>query len=213
MYTQCTHCGAVFRVKMKELTVAQGKLRCGECDSVFVATETLTTTLPRKLSLTKEGIEEDDIVDPDVLTPQYKRSTAKYKLNSLQILTILALLSLLIAQFLYANKNWFTHELKRNPEQVKMISRNIISHPNDNGVLLISASIENKADDAQPYPYIEVTLLDNKENTIALRRFKPQEYLQHYSENEIFPPNKEASLQLKIADPGKKATRFNFRFM
>jgi predicted Zn finger-like uncharacterized protein len=213
MYTKCTHCGAVFRVKMKELTVAQGKLRCGECDGVFVATETLTTTLPRKESLTKEEIEEDDIVDPDVLTPQYKRSTAKYKFNTLQILTVFALLSVLIAQFLYANKNWFTHELKRNPEQVKMISRNIISHPNDNGVLLISASIENKAEHAQPYPYVEVTLLDNKENTIALRRFKPQEYLQHYSENEIFPPNKETSLQLKIADPGKKATRFNFRFM
>ncbi|MCK5919093.1 MAG: zinc-ribbon and DUF3426 domain-containing protein [Cocleimonas sp.] len=213
MYTQCTHCGAVFRVKMKELTVAQGKLRCGECDGVFIATETLTTTLPRKESLAKEEIEEDGVIDTDVLTPQYKRSTEKYKLNRLQFFTVIALLSLLVAQFLYTNKNWFTHELKRNPEQVKTISRNIISHPNDSGVLLISASIENKAEHAQPYPYVEVTLLDNKENTIALRRFKPKEYLLHYSEGEIFPSNKETSLQLKIADPGKKATHFNFRFM
>jgi hypothetical protein len=129
------------------------------------------------------------------------------------VLTVLALVSILIAQFLYSNKNWLTGELKRNPQQVKMISRNIISHPNDSRVLLISASIENKAKHAQPYPYVEVTLLDNQENTIALRRFKPAEYLQHYSENDIFSPNKETSLQLKIADPGKKATRFNFKFM
>jgi len=213
MYTQCTHCGAVFRVKMKELTVAQGKLRCGECDGVFNATDTLTTTLPRKESLAEERIgEEEGIVDPDVLTPQYKRSTTKYKFSALQILTVFALSLLLTVQFVYANKSWFTDELKRNPEQVKMISRNIISHPNDNGVLLISASIENKAEHAQPYPYVEVTLLDNEENIIALRRFKPKEYLLNF-ENEIFPANKETSFQLKITDPGKKATRFNFKFM
>jgi predicted Zn finger-like uncharacterized protein len=213
MYTQCTHCGAVFRVRMKELTVAQGKLRCGECDEVFIATDTLTTTLPRKESLTTEEIDEDSVVDPNVLVPQYKRPTKKHKFNTSQILTVIALLLLLVSQFLYVNKSWFTHELKRSPDQVKMIRRNIISHPNDNGVLLISASIENKAKHAQPYPYIEVTLFDNEENTIALRRFKPAEYLQNYSKDEIFPINKETTLKLKIVDPGKKATRFNFRFM
>ena len=212
MYTQCTHCGAVFRVKMKELTVAQGKLRCGECDNVFNAMDTLTTTLPKKSPLTEEESDENTI-DPNVLTPQYTRPAPKKTFNNLHILAIISLVLLLLAQFLYSNKQWFTNELKRNPEKVQMISRNIISHPHDNGVLLISASIENKADHAQPYPYVEVTLLDDKENTIALRRFKPKEYLLHYTENEIFPTNKEAILQLKIADPGKTATRFNFKFL
>ena len=211
MFTQCAHCGAVFRVRMKELTVAQGQLRCGECDGIFNAMDTLTTTLPKKKILDAQTIDEDDI-DPDVLTPQYTRGASK-TVNRLRILVIFALLSLLIIQFLYTKKYWFTKELKRNPEQVQMISRNIISHPNDTGVLLISASIENKAKHAQPYPYVEVTLLDDKENTIALRRFKPVEYLQYYSENGVFFPNKEVMLQLKIADPGEKATRFNFKFM
>jgi len=205
MYTQCTHCDAVFRVKMKELTVAQGQLRCGECDSVFNAMDTLTTTLPKKLS------EEENKIDPDILTPQYKRPPLQDS-NALYVFIILFLLLLLLVQFLYINKRWFTHELKRSPELMQMISRNIISHPNNNGILLISASIENKANYAQPYPYVEVTLLDNKDNIIALRRFKPIEYLQHYS-GAVFPPKKETILQLKIADPGKKATRFNFKFM
>ncbi|MCK5813070.1 MAG: zinc-ribbon and DUF3426 domain-containing protein [Cocleimonas sp.] len=212
MYTQCTHCGAVFRVRMKELTVAQGKLRCGECDSVFNAMDTLTTTLPKKKNLENEEIDEENIVDPDVLIPRYTRVTKK-TFNSFQMLVVLFLLSLLVIQFLYNNKRWFTYELERNPEKVQMISRNIISHPNDTGVLLISASIENKADQAQPYPYVEVTLMDDKENIIALRRFKPIEYLQQYSEDEVLPPKKEVMLQLKIADPGEKATRFNFKFM
>jgi hypothetical protein len=200
---------------MKELTVAQGKLRCGECDSVFNAMDTLTTTLPKKAPLDKEGEdkEEEDSVDLDVLMPQYKRTPSKKLFDFQHILVVFVLSSLLLTQFLYRNKGWFTHELKRNPEQVEMISRNIISHPNDEGVLLISATIENKAEHDQPYPYVEVTLLDNNENTIALRRFKPQEYLLQYIENEIFSASKEAMLQLKISDPGKKATRFNFKFL
>ena len=46
MYTQCTHCKAIFRVNMREVTVAKGKLRCGECQKVFTSTETLSTTIP-----------------------------------------------------------------------------------------------------------------------------------------------------------------------
>ncbi len=210
MYTQCSNCGAVFRVNMKELTVAQGQLRCGECDSVFNAMDTLSTTLPKKKNFVDS---KEELIDPDALTPQYARPKSNKKSHFFQLLSVFVLLSLLIAQFLYTNKHWFNSTLKRSPEKIHMISRNIISHPNNSGVLLISASIENQADYAQPYPYVEVTLLDNKKNTIALRRFKPEEYLQHYSTNDLLQPKKQASLQLTISDPGKKATRFNFQFM
>ena len=210
MYTQCSNCGAVFRVNMKELTVAQGKLRCGECDDVFNAMDTLSTTLPKKPNFSSN---KEDSVDPDISSPTYSSSTQKQSNSLLPLLAVLTLLSLLIGQFLYTNKSWFTDELKRSPEQVHMVSRNIISHPNDSGVLLISASIENQADHDQPYPYVEVTLMDNKKNTIALRRFKPEEYLQYHSKNDVLQANKQATLQLTISDPGKKATRFNFKFM
>ncbi|MCK5901922.1 MAG: zinc-ribbon and DUF3426 domain-containing protein [Cocleimonas sp.] len=209
MYTQCTNCKAVFRVNMKELTVANGKLRCGECDSVFDAMETLSTNLPNKQNTRSNNRKEDK----QKAVIEKKKNITGFKLNFLKTSIILALLLLFTAQFLYSNKNWFTHELQRTPNKVQMISRTITSHPNDSDVLLISASIENKATQAQPYPYVEVTLLDNKENTIALRRFKPSEYLQHHNEGDVFHPNKEVMLQLKIADPGEKATRFNFKFM
>lgn len=48
MYTQCSHCNAIFRVTMKELTAAQGLLRCGECDTIFDAMKALSTNLPDK---------------------------------------------------------------------------------------------------------------------------------------------------------------------
>jgi hypothetical protein len=93
---------------MKELTVAQGNLRCGECDIVFNAMHTLTTTLPKKKKSENEDLEEG-IIDPDVLIPQYTR-TSKKAFNRLPILVVFLLSSLLISQFLYDNKRWFTHE-------------------------------------------------------------------------------------------------------
>ncbi len=210
MYTQCSNCGAVFRVNMKELTVAQGQLRCGECDEIFNAMDTLSTTLPKNKNFVDSN---EELIDPDVLTPQYSYTKSNKKSSFFQLLAVLILLLLLVAQFLYTNKHWFNNTVKRSPEKIHMISRNIISHPNNSGVLLISASIENQADYAQPYPYVEITLLDDKKNKIALRRFKPEEYLQHYSKNDLLQPKKQASLQLTISDPGKKATRFNFQFM
>jgi len=104
MYTQCSNCGAVFRVNMKELTVAQGKLRCGECDDVFNAMDTLSTTLPKKQNFTSN---EEDLIDPDILAPKYTRPTTKQKINILPLLAVLALFSLLISQFLYTKKVYF----------------------------------------------------------------------------------------------------------
>lgn len=66
MYTQCSHCNAVFRVTMKELTAAQGLLRCGECDTIFDAMKALSTNLPDKnqllhtAAMQTDGIEQSD---------------------------------------------------------------------------------------------------------------------------------------------------------
>ncbi len=46
MYTQCEQCKAIFRVNMREVTVAKGQLRCGECNAIFNATKSLSTTMP-----------------------------------------------------------------------------------------------------------------------------------------------------------------------
>lgn len=56
MYTQCNHCNAIFRVTMKELTAAQGLLRCGECDTIFDAMKTLSPTLPEERRFAPLGV-------------------------------------------------------------------------------------------------------------------------------------------------------------
>jgi hypothetical protein len=94
-----------------------------------------------------------------------------------------------------------------------MINHNIFAHPNESGVLLISALIENTAEQAQPYPILELRLKNSQAKLIALRRFLPREYLEKYNKNSLIPSKKPISLKLKIKDPGRDATHFQFEFL
>ncbi len=242
MYTQCQHCKAIFEVSMREVTVAAGKLRCGECNEVFDAMLTLSTTLPEPFSpdsvtsgetpdanQNKKEIRPEStlsIQDAKSQRPQISQPTG-IKENVKEIAhdvnksidrkwmkpIALSLAILLLAQILYHNRQYFSRTPAHEPDKIEMLSNNVFAHPNETGVLLISASIENHAKHAQPYPVLEVRLTDSDNNLVALRRFKPSEYLEDYRKNSLLEVNTPTNLKLKIKDPGDQATRFQFKFM
>lgn len=276
MYTQCNHCKAIFRVTMKELTTAQGLLRCGECDAIFDAMKSLSTTLPeeRRFAQNKETAPSlaqpeqlaDEVVTPRksriqqksgsspnwfafwkkgkssdgrttrqgsatrkaVKRPAYKRSSSS---RNFLLIGIAALALLLLLQWLYSSRNWlarqpltstFTRQacemlgcdvrIPKDVRQIKLLSRNVYSHPNTPDVLTISASIQNDAVFQQPYPLIEISFLSNENEIVALRRFTPEEYIRDFN-GELMPTGVPAELVLNIADPGEEAVRFQFRFL
>lgn len=243
MYTQCEHCKAIFRVSMREITVAKGMLRCGECQQVFNATNSLSTQVPEAYQA-PETIEEATDQPEDINTGDYqpasfsvknieeeskqqkqvhhdktgkeqlsveKGKTKKLK-NVLLMSLLVLLLALLIAQLLYHYRSFFTGEPQHQPEKIQMLNHNVFAHPNEAGVLLISGSFENTAEKAQPYPILEVKLTNSQSQVVALRRFKPEEYLEKYNPDQLLPVKQSTRLKLKIKDPGNKATRFQFNF-
>ena len=134
MYTQCSHCKAIFRVTMKELTAAQGLLRCGECDAVFDAMKALSTTLPeerRFAQLDAEalplGAQHDSYTDNHLnpssslwqrivskfkkpkpyYTPYHKKSASS---KTWLIIGLAALALLLLLQGLYSARNWLAQQ-------------------------------------------------------------------------------------------------------
>jgi predicted Zn finger-like uncharacterized protein len=46
MFTNCTHCGATFRVTLEQLQSSSGQVRCGVCDHVFDAFVALSANDP-----------------------------------------------------------------------------------------------------------------------------------------------------------------------
>jgi predicted Zn finger-like uncharacterized protein len=104
--------------------------------------------------------------------------------------------------------------LRHNPATLQLLSRDIRPHPSVAGALIISATLRNDADFPQAFPAVEITLSDLDENRIAMRRFLPQEYLGD-SRNLAtgMAAGATAALVFEVADPGKNAVAFEFKFL
>lgn len=218
---------------MKELTAAQGLLRCGECDVVFDAMKTLSATLPEERRFAP--LSQAKPVDPPPIRaaakkpakPLYQGSHAK----PLIYMGIAVLTLLLFLQLLYHSRHWLAQQPAtaaitrqtclllgceilppRDVGKIHLLSRNVYAHPNTPGVLTISAVIQNDAGFPQAYPFIEISFINQNNETVAMRSFAPKEYLNGYN-GELMPVGVAQELLLNITDPGDAAVRFQFRFM
>jgi predicted Zn finger-like uncharacterized protein len=104
--------------------------------------------------------------------------------------------------------------LRHDPARLELLSRDIRPHPSVPNALIVSATLRNDADFAQAFPEVEITLSDLDENRIAMRRFRPQEYItDSRSLAAGLAPGATAALVFEVADPGKNAVAFEFKFL
>lgn len=231
MFAQCSHCKAVFRVTMKEITTAQGRLRCGECDHVFNAMDTLSNTLPAEYQNKpiKGSQSTDAFREKETRTKQDKPFFTKPLWMSL---AIGFLVLLLLMQILYTSRNWLAHQPmtsgltrtfckvtgceitpQKDVSKIDLLSKNVYAHPNDPNTLIVTASLKNLASHQQPFPLIEVSFLNDDGIAIALQRFRPESYANLSSSKKYFLPGETQNFRIKISDPGRDAVRFQFRFL
>jgi len=221
MYTQCSYCKAVFQVDMKDVTTAQGKLKCGECLHTFNAVESLSTSKPDKplfsnITYKKEEIGSiaamDDWQSYDATNSVVDKDKSKQS-DTIYLASLFLLTFLLVAQILYQNPSLFSDApAKREADKIEMLNYNVFAHPTELGVLLISGAIQNNAEHTQPFPTLEITLTDKQTNIVGLSRFHPREYLPKTIHKGLMPKGMPVSLNLKIKDPGNNATHFKFNF-
>ncbi|OOG49458.1 zinc-ribbon and DUF3426 domain-containing protein [Rhodanobacter sp. C01] len=99
------------------------------------------------------------------------------------------------------------------PEQLRLLASNVQAHPSVAGALMISARVRNDAMFAQPYPILTITLSNAQGQRIAMRRLRPDEYLDDpVLLNRGLAPGASAVLLLEVEDPGDKAVGFEFGF-
>jgi len=105
---------------------------------------------------------------------------------------------------------------------VHLVSRELRSHPDQPGRLRLSATIVNRAARAQPWPDLEVTLLDAAGQAVSRHRFAPADYLapgnqRGYESGGAAPgkgmaPQAYLPLTLDLEDPGMQAVGFELEF-
>jgi predicted Zn finger-like uncharacterized protein len=103
--------------------------------------------------------------------------------------------------------------LRHDPARLTLLSRDIRPHPSVPSGLIISASLRNDAAFTQAFPDVDIVLSDLDENRIAMRRFHPQEYIGDARTIAAgMAPGATTALVFEVADPGKNAVAFEFKF-
>lgn len=97
--------------------------------------------------------------------------------------------------------------------QLRMLSSEVSAHPRQDRALLIHATFVNTAPFTQPFPLLEVMLTDLRGSPVALRRFKPSEYLREdIPVRDGMAPRTPVTALLEVAQPFADVNSYRFAF-
>jgi predicted Zn finger-like uncharacterized protein len=99
-----------------------------------------------------------------------------------------------------------------SPEQIRLIERNIFTHPVVSNALMVTGSFVNQAPFAQKMPDLLISLFDVQGNLIANRMFKSNEYLLENRNRSVVPTEEPIQFRIEIVDPGTDALTYEFEF-
>ena len=98
--------------------------------------------------------------------------------------------------------------------RIDLVETGILPHPDMPGALRVSASFVNRADFAQRYPLVQVTLTDKIGNIVGRRAYLPREYLiPGRRELTMLTPNVVEVVSLDLAYPHEKAVGYEIELV
>ncbi len=97
-------------------------------------------------------------------------------------------------------------------EQIRLLERNVFTHPIASNALMITGSFINQAPFTQRMPDLLISLFDVKGKLIANRRFRPNEYLLQDRNRNVIESQLPIQFRLEIIDPGTDALTYEFEF-
>lgn len=181
----------------------------------------------------KISIRLDDIPHRHLLLHQHpqgeRRSGLRLVLSLFLLLLLLAALALQVSYLLQAPMRayapltpWLDLVCKVLPcraadtpfDDLRIVSREVISHPSSQRAVLVNATLINQGSSAVAFPLLELGFKNFNGDTVARRRFQPNEYLA--DELDIaagIPPKQLIRLSLELLDPGEAAVAFEFGFV
>ncbi|MDX1459750.1 MAG: DUF3426 domain-containing protein [Xanthomonadales bacterium] len=236
MYTRCPECDSVHALSASLLAGAGGRVRCANCRRSFDARTALFDEWPEQSSkpATFNAHGQAPVVG-SILAPPPTETLKDEPLTGRNTrLVWIAALTLLIPLTM-ANLAWVmrddlartesfgplmerlgwapANEGAGQADAIHLVSRDLHPHPQLAGLLVLSATFVSLAEEAIPYPDIELTLSDPGNVPLARRRFTPREYLpREISPSELLKPGVHVPILIEFGDPGRNATGFEIRF-
>ena len=238
--SQCPDCRTIFRVTAVQLEAAEGLVRCGECGNIFNAGAALLPDPVAEADDRQENLDLSFDTPADTrprtrfFLPEVDPSNAHSPVvpgKALWISVGALLAVLLLTQLTYLFRDTLVlapgmrdplHAFcelagceispRRDLQKLALLNRNVYSHPNVAGALIISATIINNATFTQQYPILVVSMANVRGTTLAQRSFNPDDYLPFADVTAGMTPGAPVSIALQVSDPGSDAMTFELDF-
>jgi hypothetical protein len=99
-------------------------------------------------------------------------------------------------------------------DELKVVRRNVYTHPKIESALIINIVFKNMAAFAQPYPILSITMSDINGAAVAQRDFLPREYLKlnNTEPTGLIDSLAQEDISLEVNDPGSSAKSFELEF-
>jgi len=253
VYTRCPDCHTVHPVNAAVLAGGAGRYRCGKCNKVSNALESLfdewpgagdapakagevpvlSTSIDMARAAKSRAMPEDAPFIPDTdaeSAPSEGRSRLLVRMawitGALVVLAVVAFqwaafqgepllerAGLQSAMTRLGLEEPPPEQPFRDLERIHLVNRELRSHPTLPGRLRLGATIVNRAPQAQPYPDIEVSLLDSTGQVVSRQRFTPADYLSSKPGSDArMQPQAYLPLVIDLDDPGMRAVGFELQF-
>jgi predicted Zn finger-like uncharacterized protein len=242
MFTRCPACHTVHPLNAALLARANGQYRCGKCHQLNNALEALFDEWPDAAEKPTESgrppelgapIKLDEASlggDEDFQAP--KILTAKKSGNRVWVALAVALALVTLLNF----SNAYRQELAgipvlrsimvklglaqakqerafRDLSMIQVVSRDMRNDPEQGGVLLLSVTMVNRAEQTQAFPRLEITLKDTLDQPLARRVIEPRNYLPAGVDIAAgMTPEAYLPFIIEFVDPGLEAVGFELEF-
>lgn len=102
---------------------------------------------------------------------------------------------------------------RRDLAQLRIIARQVRSHPVYRDALVVEATLVNRAGFPQPYPDLQIRFFDANGQPVAGRVFNPREYLRGpLVDQALLVSDVPVRAHLELKDPGPSAVEYRFEF-
>ena len=233
MMTRCPSCSTAFRVTEQQLGAREGRVRCGRCDTLFDAITTLSAEPDARMPFENAGPSTSGSMAV-LLGTEKDRSfdfgpPAPHPLKPLWWTGSLLLLLGLLAQGAYRYRGEIAVlvpetkpmlesiclqlqcevPLPRRAELLSIESSDLQadgSHPN---VMVLTATLRNRAAFVQAYPALELSLTSAQGETVARRVLMPREYLPQPARSDAgFAAGSELQIRVYVEASALKPTGY-----
>ncbi|MEZ5615827.1 MAG: DUF3426 domain-containing protein [Rhodocyclaceae bacterium] len=263
MLTRCPACGTAFRVTPEQIKARAGKVRCGHCNAVFNALETLEDAAPSAETVETPSppaetarpapAEEPQAEPPAEIHPPAAPESAPQSTPapaaaaapvfelpsdgrggkaatpvsrgrllawSLTVLVMLGVFALQGAYVFRAELAAAEPELRplledlcrrldcevplpRKADLVSIEASDLHPDPQQKRLLVLAATLKNRATFVQAYPHLEITLTDVRDQPVLRKVLPPADYLAGDADARAgFPANGDLAVNLWL-DPGE----------